>query len=107
MLHNSLGIELADNIGYRGIRNGYWLEDTGSGTLGPKPMDNVLIHNLAVKITGEDQQDRRLAAFYAQRENHFIGNTAVSVAGNGDASGYHWMSVNQIYYCVEFRCVHR
>ncbi len=90
MIHNSVGIELTDNIGYRAIKGGFKLEDSGSGINGPKPMDNIFIHNLAVKITGLDRNDRRLAAFQSQRENHFLGNTAVSIGGNGDSSGFHW-----------------
>jgi hypothetical protein len=90
VVHNSLGVELADNIGYRGLKSGFWLESTGAGQMGPEPADNVLIHNLCVIVNPSDRFDRRLAAFYALGENHFIDNTAVSVGNATDASGFLW-----------------
>jgi len=89
VVHNSLGMELSDNIGYRTVDIGYWLETTGAGVLGPNPIDNVLIHNLAVKVAAKSD-DFRNAGFYVQRENQYFANTAVSVVGPGDPAGYFW-----------------
>ncbi|MEX0763050.1 MAG: DNRLRE domain-containing protein [Dehalococcoidia bacterium] len=90
VVHNSLGTLVEENIGYRALRTGFWLESTGAGEMGPKPMGNTFINNLACKVSSFNTADRRIGAFYAERENHFIGNVAVSVNGSTESSGYHW-----------------
>ncbi len=90
VVHNSLGMILEENIGYRGLRSGFWLEESSAGKLGPRPKTNTLIRNLAVKVTSLDSSDRRPAAIHAQRENHYIDNVVVSMNGSTDASGFAW-----------------
>ncbi|MEX2377992.1 MAG: G8 domain-containing protein [Dehalococcoidia bacterium] len=90
VIHNSLGVEIEENVAYRGLRTGFWLESTDAGSLGPEPAANTFINNLAVKMASLDRSDRRQSAFYADRGNHFIGNVAVSVAGSRENAGFHW-----------------
>ncbi|MEX2377993.1 MAG: G8 domain-containing protein [Dehalococcoidia bacterium] len=90
VIHNSVGVEVEDNVAYRGLRTGFWLESTDAGSMGPEPTANSFLHNLAVKMTSLTKDDRRQSAFYAERGNHFIGNVAVSIGGSRDNSGFFW-----------------
>ncbi len=87
VIHDSLGVLVEDNVAYRGIDTGYWLE---SDDMGPKSVNNLFIHNLGVKLGSHDSSVKRMSVFYADRDNHFIDNVAVSATGSTDTSGFHW-----------------
>lgn len=90
VVHNSLGMTLESNIGYRGLRTGFWLESTSAGEMGPRPRGSTLIKNLSVKVTSLNAQDRAVAGIWVERENNYIDNVAVSSNGSTASSGFVW-----------------